>query len=44
MGFGLELRRSTRKRNTPYTLLGDEIVSVTIKSLHLNIPTLIPTP
>ena len=44
LGFELDLRTSNRKRDILYTTLDDDDVSVTINSISLFIPQLIPSP
>ena len=44
LGFELGLRTLNRKRDNLYTTLGDNIVNVTINSINLFIPQIIPSP
>ena len=44
LGFELDLRTSNRKQDILYTTLGDNDVNVTINSISLFIPQLIPSP
>ena len=44
LGFELDLRTSNRKRDILYTTLDDDDVNVTINSISLFIPQLIPSP
>ena len=44
LGFELDLRTSNRKQDIPYTTLGDNEVNVTINSISLFIPQIIPSP
>ena len=44
LGFELDLRTSNRKRDILYTTLGDNYVNVTINSISLFIPQIIPSP
>ena len=44
LGFELDFRTSNRKRDILYTTLGDNDVNVTINSISLFIPQLIPSP
>ena len=44
LGFELDLRTSNRKRDILYTTLDDDDVNVTINSISLYIPQLIPSP
>ena len=44
LGFKLELRTSNRKRDILYTTLGDNDVNVTINSISLFVPQIIPSP
>ena len=44
LGFELELRTSNRKRDILYPILDDDDVNVTINSISLFIPQLIPSP
>ena len=44
LGFELDLRTSTRKQDILYTTLGDNEVKVTINSISLFIPPIIPSP
>ena len=44
LGFELDFRTSNRKRDILYTTLDDEDVNVTINSISLYIPQLIPSP
>ena len=44
LGFELDLRTSNRKRDILYTTLGDNDVNVTINSISLLIPQIIPSP
>ena len=44
LGFELDLRTSNRKRDILYTTLNDDDVNVTINSISLFIPQLIPSP
>ena len=44
LGFELDLRTSKRKQDILYTTLGDNDVNVTIISISLFIPQIIPSP
>ena len=44
LGFELDLRTSNRKQDILYTNLGDNDVKVTINSISLFVPQIIPTP
>ena len=45
IGFELQLKKSNRKKHDIlYTLLGDEMLDVTISSLSLYTPTILPSP
>ena len=44
LGFELDLRTSNRKQDILYTNLGDNDVNVTINSINLFIPQIIPSP
>ena len=44
LGFELDLRTSNRKQDILYTTLGDNDVNVTINSISLFIPQIIPSP
>ena len=44
LGFELDLRTSNRKRDILYTTLGENDVNVTINSINLFIPQIIPSP
>ena len=44
LGFELDFRTSNRKRDILYTTMGDEDVYVTINSISLFIPQIIPSP
>ena len=44
LSFELDLRTSNKKRDNLYTTLGDKDVNVTIKSISLFIPQIIPSP
>ena len=43
LGFELQLKTSNEKQNTIYTTLGGNDVYVTINSIHLYIPSLVPS-
>ena len=44
LGFELDLRTSNRKQDILYTTLGDNDVNVTINSISLFVPQIIPFP
>ena len=44
LGFELDLRTSNRKQDILYTNLGDNDINVTINSINLFIPQIIPSP
>ena len=44
LGFELDLRTSNRKQDILYTTLGDNDVNVTINSISLCIPQILPSP
>ena len=44
LGFELDLRTSNRKQDILYTTLGDNDVNVTINSINMFIPQIIPSP